>query len=136
MEIVKHHFKPTLLLALCLLFLDQALFALSFSRSPGRIEAFPSCVEIVDINPPPYSVVKVHKNKNQEIWFELTFSKPVYIKKGGNNKKWVFLAPNARGNITNMRAADKIESSTTPRKWMIKFTIRQPFSNYFGSKYK
>ena len=133
MGVVKHRFKPSLLLALCLVVLDQELSVLCQHITRGRIEAFPTCVEIVDINPPPYSVVKA--NKDKVIWFEVTFSKPVYAKDGGNKR--VFISPNAGGNIKTMRPADQIrQSSTTPRKWAIKFTIRRPFSNYFGSKYK
>ena len=129
MGCVKRYFKPSLLMALCLLVLDQVPYVLC----RGRIESFPSCVEIVDIKPPPYSVVKV--NKNNVVRFELTFSKPVFVRDGG--KERVFLSPNARGRSKKVRAADQIfKSATTLLKRTVKFTIRQPFFNYFGTKYK
>ena len=41
-------------------------------------ELFPSCVEVVDVFPPPHSVVKA-TGGNHRLSFKVTFSRPVYI---------------------------------------------------------
>ena len=128
MAFVRHPFNPVLLLVISLLVLVQ----LSSVESRGRIEAFPSCVEIVKVDPAPYSVVKIHKNK--VIWFAITFSKPVLMKK--DSKERIFLSPNARGSRKKQTADEIWQNSTNDLTWMLKFTIRKPFYNYFGTKYK
>ena len=111
------------------LLLKLTIFLLIIAHVPPAltresVEAFPSCVEIVDINPPPHSVVKVHRG--YVIWFEVTFSKPVYPKK--DSKKRIFLSPDDRGPSSNTRdrtlSAVRIEQkTTTARKWAIKFDV-------------
>lgn len=118
-------------LTVCLLMVVLALVPSALSWN--HVESFPSCVEIVNINPPPYSVVKIYNHTT--IWFEITFSKPVFIRMGG--KQRVFLSPDARGLANQIQAADLMQTNTsTPLKWSIKFTIRKPFHNYFGKKFR
>lgn len=99
------------------------------------VEAFPSCVEIVDINPPPYSVVNVLKS--HVIWFEVTFSKPVHPKKYG--KKRIFLFPDDRGpsskTLSHALLAARIQqNTTTARKWAIKFNLGASSSKHLYGK--
>ena len=111
---------------------------LVLSRKP--VESFPSCVEIVSIDPPPYSVVNV--NKDSGIWFEITFSKPVFLSDKGEER--VFISTSAagiksgtKGIRSRERTAEVIQRVSTSRlQWAVKFTIIKPFYNYFGKIYK
>ena len=56
------------------IFFFYALVALAFT-SDIDIEYFPSCVEVISVDPPPYSVV--HHTKTYWTAFVVTFTKPV-----------------------------------------------------------
>ena len=58
---------------LCVLAATLARFAGSISVQSFR-EPFPACVDLSELNPPPYSVVNLTKYTTE---MELTFSKPV-----------------------------------------------------------
>ena len=125
--------KPVGALPLYLLFLVLVSSVLSVQ---AQEESFPSCVEILSIYPPPYSVVKVHKD--QSIRFEITFSKPVVNTRPKHD--WIFLSPYSSGTIVRkdrVQTPDRIQrSSTSTRRFTVKFTIKKPVNNYFGTKFK
>lgn len=133
---MKLHRRPTTHTILRLLALVH--IHVVFSRKP--VESFPSCVEVVAIHPPPYSVVKIQKDSS--IWFEITFSKPVFLANRGEER--VFISSSAsgikdgtKGIKSQERSADLIQIlSTSHLQWAVKFTILKPFFNYFGKIYK
>ena len=109
-----------------------------FCANEALGEGFPSCVEVVDIEPPPYSVVEKDGSK---IGFEITFSKPVFKKDG--NKLPVFLAPSTYVlNEGTESSRDRLyptllrPSTSGSRKWTANFTISSTHFhyNYIGSK--
>lgn len=127
----------SLLLKLTIFLLFIAHVPLASTRKL-RAEGFPSCVEIVDINPPPFSVVKVLEPK--AIWFEVTFSKPVFLAKHG--AKRIFLSPDDRGpaskNLPHTLAPIVVQQNTTTgRKWAMKFDFsRKSYNALYGKVYR
>lgn len=127
--------------------LELVLFLLSFLLVPLALsdteqvlgETFPSCVEVLSIHPPPYSVLK--RLPDKAVWFEITFSKPVFKRKiAEDGKEPIFLSPNAARLETKYRTRlypDLVQRNTTNnRKWAVKFMLANHFFNYFGSLYK
>ena len=128
--------------------LELVLFLAAFLLVPYALsdtdqvlgETFPSCVEILSIHPPPYSVLK--RSRDKAVWFEITFSKPVFKRKiAEDSKEPIFLSPNAarlegKGN-TKRLYPDLVQRNTTNyRKWAVKFTLANRFFNYFGSVFR
>lgn len=77
------------ILCICLLFVIQISSLevvapenfFNADQLPGLSEAFPSCVEVADVWPPPHSALKPFSTQNSLVYYALriTFTRPVEI---------------------------------------------------------